>query len=276
MQGGTMSGVTTWEDLLQPGKATDFFARKEFPPFDPEAKSVYSRINALWLAELSRLVYRHDLEEEDPPPQPTRTSFLENVGLKQRRFFISSNTRAMLVKSVTGPMFAVLVFRGTEQNVNDMITDLEFGIPPLDQNTVGMHQGFRKALDSIWNSIETQLATLTCPVFYTGHSLGAALATLAALRHAPQAVYTFASPRVGNEAFAASFGSLPVFRIVDDEDALTSLPPEILGFRHVGALQLLKGPEAGPEKGSALAWLNLSAPPKPLADHAPVNYVDRI
>ena len=267
-----MSAVTTWDDLLQPGKATDFFARREFPPFDSEAKSAYSRVNALWLAELSRLIYRHDIEEEDPPPQPTRTSFLESAGLKQRRFFNSQNTKAMLVESVTTPVFAVLVFRGTEQNLNDLITDLEFGIPLLDQNIVGVHQGFRKALDSVWNSIEKELAALTCPVFYTGHSLGAALATLAALRRAPQAVYTFASPRVGNAAFAASFGSLPVFRIVDDEDALTSLPPEILGFRHVGALQLLKGPETGPNR----AWTDFSTPPKPLADHAPVNYVDRI
>ncbi|SEL19416.1 lipase family protein [Nitrosovibrio tenuis] len=267
-----MSAVTTWEDLLQPGKATDFFARNKFPPFNPEAKSVYSRGNALWLAELSRLVYRHDIEEEDPPRQPTRTSFLENVGFKQRRFFISQNTQAMLVESAAEPLFAVLVFRGTEQNINSLITDFEFGILPLDQNTVGVHQGFRKALDSVWNSMEKELATLACPVFYTGHSLGAALATLAALRRAPQAVYTFASPRVGNEAFAASLGSLPIFRIVDDEDALTSLPPEVLGYRHVGALQLLKGPETG----SALGWTGFSAPPKPLADHAPVNYVDRI
>ena len=110
-----MSAVTTWDDLLQPGKATDFFARREFPPFDPEAKSVYSRVNALWLAELSRLVYRHDIEEEDPPPQPTRASFLESAGLRQSRFFISTNARAILVESVTAPLFAVLVFRGTER-----------------------------------------------------------------------------------------------------------------------------------------------------------------
>src|SRR5690348_3437116 len=113
MQGERMSAVTTWEDLLQPGNATDFFARRTFPPFDPASKPAYSRVNALWLAELSRLIYRHDLEEEDPPPQPTRTSFLKNAGFQQRSFFISENTQAMLVESVTAPAFAVLVFRGT-------------------------------------------------------------------------------------------------------------------------------------------------------------------
>jgi triacylglycerol lipase len=54
-----MSAVTTWRDLLQPGKATNFFARKKFPPFNPKAKLVYNRVNALWLAELSRRAYRH-------------------------------------------------------------------------------------------------------------------------------------------------------------------------------------------------------------------------
>jgi hypothetical protein len=268
-----MAATTTWADLLQPGRATDFFSRKAFPPFAPEARFGYSRANALWLAELSRLVYRHDIEEVNPPWQPTRTTFLERAGFRQRHFFSSGHVQAMLVESVTAPLFAVLVFRGTEQNIDDLITDFRVGVLPLDQNAVGVHQGFRKALDSVWDCIDKELAILACPVFYTGHSLGAALATLAAQRRVPQAPYTFASPRVGNAAFAALFDNLPVFRIVDDKDALTLLPPEVLGFRHVGALQLLKEPEAEP----ARAWPeSFSAPPKWLADHAPVNYVDRI
>ena len=75
--------TTTWQDLLDPGGATDFFSRREFPPFEPEAAAEYNHANALWLAELSRLVYRHDVEEDTPVPQPTRTSFLEKAGLKQ-------------------------------------------------------------------------------------------------------------------------------------------------------------------------------------------------
>ena len=135
-----------------------------------------------------------------------------------------------------------------------------------------MHKGFEAAVDSVWDEIERELNVLSCPLFYTGHSLGAALAVLAASRHAPQAVYSFASPRIGNEAFVASLADVPVYRVVDDEDAVTSLPPKLLGFRHVGALQLLRAPG---RDGSF--WQDFFAgPPKPLADHAPVNYVDRI
>src|SRR5690348_1185635 len=264
-----MSANTTWNDLLHPGRAVDFFARREFPAFDLQHASTYSQTNALWLAELSRLVYRHDIEEDDPPPRPTRTFFLEKAGLKQREFFMSRarKTRAMLIEAANEPSFAVLVFRGTEQNIQDFLIDLETGLPPSDQSVVGVHQGFMKALDSVWEAVDHALADLTCPVFYTGHSLGAALATLAAARRSPHAVYTFASPRVGNVAFADSLRSVPVYRIVDDQDAFTRLPPESLGFHHVGALQTLHPAEIGAD----LTWtMMLGLPPKPLADHAPV------
>jgi triacylglycerol lipase len=264
---------TTWDDLLRPGSATDFFSRRAFPPFEPQASS-YSRANALWLAELSRLVYRHDVEEENPPPRPGRTHFLKRAGLRQRAFLISkeTNTKAMLVEPLAPPAFAVLVFRGTQRSYKDARTDLDCGILPWSGGEIGVHRGFGAAVDSVWDKIDRQLCDLACPIFYTGHSLGAALAVLAASRRAPQAVYTFASPRIGNEAFAASLGDVPIYRVVDDQDAVTSLPPELLGFRHVGALQLLKGPEENHSFWNAF----IAGPPKPLADHAPVNYVDRI
>jgi triacylglycerol lipase len=270
--------ATTWQDLLNPGGATDFFARREFPPFDPETAYEYSHINALWLAELSRLIYRRDVEEMLSAPQPTRTSFLEKAGLIQRAFFASpeTDTQAMLIEPMVAPSFAILVFRGTDSH-RDYVTDLNFGILPWDQNKVGVHKGFRKALDSVWDEIEKELSRLACPIFYTGHSLGAALAILAASRYMPQAVYTFGSPRVGNEAFVASMQTLPIHRVVDSKDAAALLPPEALGFRHVGLLQLLLEPQTEVKENSFHALLKIfEEPPRLLADHAPVNYVDRI
>jgi triacylglycerol lipase len=270
--------ATTWQDLLNPGGATDFFARREFPPFDPEAAYEYSHVNALWLAELSRLIYRRDVEEVPSPPAPTRAGFLEKAGLIQRAFFASSetDTQAMLVEPLVAPSFAILVFRGTDSN-RDYVTDLNFGILPRDQNEIGVHKGFSKALDSVWDEIEKELSRLACPIFYTGHSLGAALAILAASRYMPRAVYTFGSPRVGNEAFVASMQTLPIHRVVDSKDAAALLPPEALGFRHVGLLQLLLEPQTEVKENSFHALLKIfEEPPRLLADHAPVNYVDRI
>lgn len=269
--------TTTWQDLLNPGGATDFFARRKFLPFDPEAGPEYSRTNALWLAELCRLFYRQDVEEVIFAPQPSRASFLQKAGLKQRAFFASveMDTHAMLVEPMSLPSFAILVFRGTDSK-RDYVTDMECGILPRNKNEAGVHKGFRKALDSVWDEIEKELSQLIHPIFYTGHSLGAALATLAAARYAPRAVYTFGSPRVGNEAFAASLRDIPIHRVVDNKDAAALLPPEAMGFRHVGLLRLLMEPQAEDKKPSFLKLLEVfKKPPRLLADHAPLNYVDR-
>lgn len=262
---------TSWQDLLHPGDATDFFLRRSFPPFDAATRA-YSPANALWLAELSRLVYRHDSEEDNPQPQPTRTHFLENAGFKQRQFFLSpeTGTQALLVEFMGTSPFAVLVFRGTEQNIQDYLTDLEIGELSLVTNKKDVHDGFTQALDSVWRGIEAALVQLNCPIFYTGHSLGAALATLAAARHAPRAVYTFGSPRVGNPAFVASLGQVTIYRVVDDADIVATVPAEELGFRHVGTEIRLIAP------WHKFFFNQFFGPPKSLADHAPINYIDRI
>jgi triacylglycerol lipase len=144
----SMQTDTSWQDLLHPGDATDFFLRRPFPVFDPTT-SAYSPVNALWLAELSRLVYRHDAEEDVPPHRPTRTHFLEHAGFTQRQFFLSKETgsQAMLVEFGGALPFTVLVFRGTEQNIKDYLTDLEFGELSLAGNKKEVHAGFTDALD---------------------------------------------------------------------------------------------------------------------------------
>lgn len=262
---------TTWQDLLQPGDATDFFKRRALPPFEPQATG-YSLPNALWLAELSRIIYRHDEEEDNPSPTPTQTEFLTGAGFTQRKFFISQDTgtQAILVTFGEPATFAVLAFRGTEQTTKDICTDANVGCLPLDNTTIGIHQGFKEAIDSVWGEINPELEQLTCPVFYTGHSLGAALATLAAHFRTPTAVYTFGSPRVGNQAFVDALKEIPIYRIVDDEDMVTQLPPVVMGFRHVGTEHRLIAPE------SEFNFGHIFNPPKPLSDHAPINYVDRL
>jgi triacylglycerol lipase len=180
--------VTTWKDLLRPGDATSFFDREPLPTFDPSL-TLYSPANAWWLAELSRLIYRHDVEEEPTPPRPTRGSFLAKVGLQQLAFFNSerTSTQAFLVRSTGAARWAALVFRGTEQDVRDFRSDLETLPIRVGGDGARVHEGFEIALDAVWPEILLELTKLDCPVFYAGHSLGAALATLAAARRRPQA-----------------------------------------------------------------------------------------
>lgn len=69
-----------------------------------------------------------------------------------------------------------------------------------------------------------------------GHSLGASLATLLAVDAAANApapfnkpaVYTYASPRTGDDTFCAKYAQLvpTTFRIVDNVDVVPQLPPD--------------------------------------------------
>jgi pimeloyl-ACP methyl ester carboxylesterase len=270
--------VTTWEDVLQPGFARSYFERRPLPAFDTGATG-YHPANAWWLAELSRLVYRHDIEESATPLQPLRSQVLAAAGLRQLAFFQAPNTdtQGILVRSDGLAPFAALVFRGTEGKIRDIAHDLEVRMRPLRNHAARVHEGFSRALDAVWDRVAAELDRLDCPVWYAGHSLGAAVATVAAARRAPRAVYTFGSPRVGNAAFATALADVPVFRVVNGEDMVATVPPESLGYRHVGELHRLAAPPGSTNHAGFAAWLHgLKAPPKPLADHAPASYVERL
>lgn len=273
-----MRTFTTWKDLLQPGRASDFFARDPLPRFDSNAKG-YDWQNAWWLAELCRLVYRHDTEEDTQPPLPARSAFLAKAGLRQVAFFngATTSTQAFLVQSDRPPTFAALVFRGTEQDPRDFVSDITFPRVPFDGGSGTVHSGFLQALESVWGPVSKAMSGLGVPVFYAGHSLGAALATLAAARRPPVALYTFGSPLVGDSAFAATLSQIPVFRIVDGSDVVTLVPSEGLGFSHVGEVHRLSRPPRPSSLRHPLDWLrSVLGPPPPLADHAPINYVERL
>jgi Lipase (class 3) len=82
------------------------------------------------------------------------------------------------------------------------------------------------------------------PTVVTGHSLGAALATLFVAENDAKrkfditALCTFASPRVGNMEFVDQFNQLPIdsWRISNTRDVVPKLPPHVpmvLNYGHV-------------------------------------------
>ena len=106
-----------------------------------------------------------------------------------------------------------------------------------------VHRGFKKALDEIWTDLYAYLERIRgrgCSIWMTGHSLGAALATLAGDRYKnTQAVYTFGSPRVGDAVFSENYKT-PCYRIVHNRDIVARIPPPIF-YRHVGEIQFIDG-----------------------------------
>jgi triacylglycerol lipase len=128
--------------------------------------------------------------------------------------------------------------------VSDWHTDFS-ALPSPD----GLHRGFANALDSAWSPIEGAIAArpnTEQALFFTGHSLGGALALIAAERAERDpavnaratGVYVFGCPRAGGDAFFNSHTPLfgdSTFRLVHGSDIVATVPPAGL-FRHVGRL----------------------------------------
>jgi hypothetical protein len=78
------------------------------------------------------------------------------------------------------------------------------------------------------------------PVWYTGHSLGAALAVVTAVRQQPAGLITFGEPLVGDADFCRLVPDDRHFRVVDCCDVVTTLPPLTPGgYQHCGSLWFL-------------------------------------
>ncbi|KAL4805037.1 Alpha/Beta hydrolase protein [Aspergillus unguis] len=137
----------------------------------------------------------------------------------------------------------VLSFRGS-RTFDTWIANLDFGLVAVDDLCEGCeaHEGFWKSwqvvADSITSGIDSALETYPdYTVVFTGHSFGAALATLGAvqLRNAGYAIelYPYGSPRVGNDTLAQYItdqGS--IYRVTHQNDIVPRLPPMSFGFSH--------------------------------------------
>jgi Lipase (class 3) len=104
------------------------------------------------------------------------------------------NTQLFVARNgTTGDL--VVAFRGTSETIPDLITDLiAVGASwPLNDGTVvpdAVHAGFKAAYFNVRSELKDVLAAYIEPssqtrVYFTGHSLGGALATLAALDLTP-------------------------------------------------------------------------------------------
>ena len=95
--------MTTWNDLFRPGDATNFFDPPPPRPFNGES-AAFDGVNAWWLAELSRLVYRDDEDRKD---------FLARVQLEELDFIDVADDTQGFVVAPPSKTWAAFVFRGT-------------------------------------------------------------------------------------------------------------------------------------------------------------------
>ncbi len=157
-----------------------------------------------------------------------------------------AGTQCMLVEFKE---FWVLAFRGTEINsFADIKTDFK---ARQERNMQGgkVHSGFNQAYQCIKAPLRKILPKMT-PLYITGHSLGGALAVIAAAdlsRGYPiWGCYTFGAPKVGDAEFGQRI-NVPMYRVVNAIDAVPMLPPYFSfgGYRHVGSVRYLTNCPAG-------------------------------
>jgi len=133
---------------------------------------------------------------------------------------------------------ACVAFRGTEPTEwSDIKADLK--IRKVKCPTGFVHRGFRDALDEVWEDVAKWITEQKREdVFFTGHSLGGALATLAASRWntITTHLYTYGSPRVGGRKFIKSFLSSNRYRFRNNNDVVPAVPLWLMGYRHHGKL----------------------------------------
>ena len=112
-----------------------------------------------------------------------------------------------------------------------------------------VHAGFYDALSHVWRDLEDVVRQFnhqfTKTVWVTGHSLGGALASLTVARwldsgRPVHGMYTFGQPRTGDNSFARNFNFnfMPrAFRMVNNNDLVTRIPPRSFGFSHLGSFK---------------------------------------
>lgn len=252
----TKQTTRTKKESVELTLARDYFKYKDDLLCPPLTRAAYSDRMAWILASMAHLAY--DRFEDSLDLQKLRKIFitkLESGGFELVKTFYSAetDTQAFLAKNEE---FAVLAFRGTEVTKKvDIKTDIRASRVSVLEGRV--HSGFRMAYDSVAKEIEKSVLSLKgLPLYITGHSLGAALATVATQRmeHNPRiremiaACYTFGSPRVGNSHYDIEFKS-PIYRIVNTTDVVTVIPLLAMGYIHIGDVRFLGAGEGEFQRG---------------------------
>ena len=200
----------------------------------------YSFETAGAMAWLSQLCYETDHSDKVD-------SILGNWGLARvatlenppGKAFPRIHTRGLIVRGWGG---TIIGFAGTDPAIpENWVTD--FSALPSPS---GMHGGFERAAKTVWQRLRQTVRERDeahRPLFFTGHSLGAALAVVSAHAMAREeaviadGVYTFGMPRCGGQTFVQDYRlrlGQQTYRLVHGYDIVATVPPSIFGFRHVG------------------------------------------
>jgi triacylglycerol lipase len=183
---------------------------------------------SLVMAELAMIAYNDEAEAQRAAAA---------IGFPDAQLFDNDGAQAFRFRNEHD---VVLTCRGTEPTEwNDIKADANAVMAVL--GSVGkVHSGFHAEVENLWPMLEKLLREDTQPVWFCGHSLGAAMATICAYRcktsqvvRDPQELHTFGSPRVGCRRYIRH-AEVTHYRWVHNNDIVTRVPPVFMGYRHCG------------------------------------------
>jgi triacylglycerol lipase len=191
---------------------------------------------SLLFANLASIAYSNikDATKQAKKLGFTTTEFYERDGAQAYRFMNKHDL--------------VIACRGTQPTeFNDISADLK-AMPVMAETVSRVHRGFKAEVDELWPMISEDIArkaNLGKTLWFCGHSLGAAMATIMASRcmhdielNDPVELYTFGSPRVGWKKYCNSLNVVH-HRWKNNNDIVTTVPLALMGYIHHGTQHYL-------------------------------------
>ena len=187
---------------------------------------------SLLFAKLASIAYNNNVKEVKKQ--------VKKLGFSTVEFYDKNGAQAYRFQNKDD---LVIACRGTEPTeFNDIAADLK-AMPVKSESVSRVHQGFKAEVDELWPMVLEDIGpkvTKDCKLWFCGHSLGAAMATVMASRcfyektiDDPVELYTYGSPRVGWRAYVKYLG-VTHHRWVNNNDIVTRVPLAIMGYKHDG------------------------------------------
>jgi hypothetical protein len=203
----------------------------------PKLRAAYSDRTAALMAFLADFAYHPQItgKSANVPDE------LASLGFHKLSVFANGLTDGFAFIAESDAL-NVLSFRGTHSKAN-WNTNFRAGLinPKGTDPNLRVHEGFYGAFQGLSeDGLSEKIAAINktsgnIPFYVTGHSLGGALAQIAAAVFGSDrlaACYTFGSPRVGNAIFDL-WVKAPSYRVINHADLVPQVPLPIF-YRHSG------------------------------------------
>lgn len=207
--------------------------------------------NAYWMARISKVVYKKISDKDQFPDEGAILENLKNEdpGFRSVKGVDKKSAQAALIEHND---YLCMAFRGTNE-LKDWLDNAD--LFPQRASFGKFHGGFWDSVEDVWKILYDEYTRLKGekirPLFFTGHSMGGAMATVAAARFLHEdkpftSVYTFGQPRVVDLETSRIYNADAKrrhYRFQNNADIVTRVPTRLMGYSHVGTCLYINADE---------------------------------